>query len=199
MMDSSQALLDDAIEEILRREPLYLSRFPIGFSTIEAQVSRYLRDPVLCRRSPSKIAQTLREAIAYYVDRGVRLNETASDPVGDMLLDSAMSALDPGWEAASSKSTPSSGADLMGALNDAYQEHRTETGFRYFIRYEGTRPLVLVNAIGAPLIPIGLSGPVIFGAVASVGSFSTAFIAVAAITLIGSIIAAPRRYSALPG
>ncbi len=55
----------------------------------------------------------------------------------------------------------------------------------------------LTAAAQVVLIPIGLSGPLVFGAIASVGSFSIAFIAVAAVTIIGSIVAAPKELSLL--
>lgn len=146
-------LVDDALQEILRREPEYLSRFPLGFSTVEAQRSRYLRDPVLSDYSQDQIATAMARAVSHCVARGAHICEDvgAMDPVADMLLDSAIA----GFGSASDVLSSFRGGDidLQATLKNNYCERCTAYGSRYFVRRSGSKPVVLINATGAPLSP----------------------------------------------
>lgn len=152
MAPSCGDLLDDALGEILRREPGYLARFPLAFPAIEGQVAHYLRQPVFCNHSAAAIAQALTDAVAYLAERGASVAEPTQppDPVAEILFDSVMDGLATDGKAVRSKVWPPAPSIVLA---QAYEERRTPAGAHYFVRRNGTRPLVLIHATGVPLGP----------------------------------------------
>lgn len=148
-------LVAGALDEVRRREPDYLARFPLAFPSVSEQAERYRQHPRFARYPAAEIEEALAAGIAHFAGQGASVREAGSgvaDPLAELMLDSVVDAaaaerrdlrLDPRM--------PQSGQPLGEILADGYDERRTPAGTRYFIRRRGDRPLVLVNACGIPL------------------------------------------------
>ncbi len=151
----SDELVERALDEVRRREPGYLARFPLAFPLVSQQAERYRQHPRFARYDAAEIAEALVAGIARFAAHGACVREAAgdaADPLAGLLLDSIVDAaaaergdfrLDP--------RLPRSGRPVAEILTDGYDERRTPAGTRYFIGRQGDRPLVLVNACGIPL------------------------------------------------
>jgi pimeloyl-ACP methyl ester carboxylesterase len=127
------ALLDDAIDEITRREPAYLDRFELAL--------------------PEAAAGTESDVLAHLNECGVKLSPTvpATDPVAAMLLASARDGQAAETGRLPIRPEPRCAGDFAQRFHAAYDERRTPNGIRYFAGRAGERRLLLVTAIGVPI------------------------------------------------
>jgi pimeloyl-ACP methyl ester carboxylesterase len=129
------ALLSEALAEVTRREPTYFSRFrlavPVG----------------------DECANELAPALDYLATRGA-VHDTAAlatDPLSALMLDCAKDACAASQGLLPLQPGPSESLRLPEVLASAYSEHRTDSGRRYFVRRRGSRPVLLISALGVPL------------------------------------------------
>ncbi len=133
-------LLDGAVAEISRRSPDYLSRFPVTLS-IAAERQRH----------PGAPAEQFHAAVAALGRRGVAITEHAgSSRIARVLLDSALDARTAEERGLPLRPCPAPAAPWLDALAEHY-DRRELGGVRYVVRRRGSRPLVLVNAVGVSL------------------------------------------------
>lgn len=146
-------LLDNGLSEVARREACYLQRFPLAFPPVERRVERY-RSMALYESHPAEqIEQVTAETISYLAAQGMEIAEQNSeaDAVALTLLDAGMDAFaamrgDLALQPAK-RPIPS----IVDVLATDYEEKHTGGGRRYFVRRQGSRPLLLINALGIPL------------------------------------------------
>ncbi len=145
-------LLDNTMAEVCRREPAYTSSFPITVP-YEKMVSVYKRQPV-CNELPEGELERALSAGMDYVARGwsrVKPAGAAADPVARFLCDCIVDAFcaDQGLLALQ----PHSGfsGSIGEVLAQQYSKRETRAGVSYYVRNSGSRPLLLINATGAPI------------------------------------------------
>lgn len=150
MRDLVGSLLDNALSEINRREPDYLTRFPVNFPPLAEAAIHYRRPSALDARASVALEEALRSSVAFFEQRGVRQrsSDAANDPIGKMLLDSAIDAFAAGL--GDLRLRPADTPPEVG-FADLYEQRQTAGGRRYLLARAGERPLVLVNACGMPL------------------------------------------------
>jgi pimeloyl-ACP methyl ester carboxylesterase len=145
-------LLDNTLAEVCRREPAYTSFFPINVS-YEGMVSAYAQHP-LCNQLPAgAVEQSLAEGLTYVAKEWARAKEasTATDPIAQFLCDSIIDAFcaDQGLVALQPHTgTKQSMADV---LTQQFSKRQTPQGVSYYVRNGGVRPLLVINATGAPI------------------------------------------------
>jgi pimeloyl-ACP methyl ester carboxylesterase len=127
------SLMLNAVDEIIRRDPGYLSKQPVRTG----------------RAAPDGSSRTQKQFAG-----GKLLSNDAWNSCGGptfhwkLLMASAADA-----EAASSASTAVSSTPkkpIEHVLRDHYEERKLNSGARYFIRRRGRQPLVVINASGVP-------------------------------------------------
>ena len=123
------ALVDEAIAEIDRRDAGYLARFPLSIS----------------RESNSRVEAVLTQIL------GARSALGVPDAVGEAVCRSIADA-----EAAERGELPLKPAGALNRtfddfLSQDYAECRNKDGTRYLVRRHGGRNLLLINACGVPL------------------------------------------------
>ncbi|WP_315833529.1 alpha/beta hydrolase [Bradyrhizobium prioriisuperbiae] len=141
--------IDDAIAEILRRDSTYFERFPLVFPVSEGLPAE--SENGLSSSSHTETAEILATTVSQCRARGatIRQDVSARDPVADMILKTALAGRRPLSEIC----LHADELDLMSCIRVDYREGTTRRGSRYFVRRDGSIPVVLVNAIGAPLDP----------------------------------------------
>jgi len=144
-------LLDLAVGEISRREPGYFRQFPVEIAPLSLTIEDYLSLPLCLGWTESEVAVCIEQSMRYYASIGVTFcrGPGGTDPIARMLLDSAIDAFAAEQDILSLRAPPPIAPSVADVLNDEYDE-RPIAGRRYFIRRSGTRPLVLINAIGLP-------------------------------------------------
>ena len=143
-----QPFLDCALDEIRSRAPDYLERFPLGFPTPDACYDKHVSAYPLTGCSPESFSRTFDAGIDYLRRSGVRVGGEPGDPVAEMLADTLADAacVEPGEP---SVSLPS--AAFRARFDALYEQGRTTSGRRYFVRRGGARPLLLIPALAVPL------------------------------------------------
>jgi pimeloyl-ACP methyl ester carboxylesterase len=146
-------LIDQALSEIVRRDPSYLLQFSLMFPPAAAKAEAYHRRPQFREFYPNEIEQALRTGIDYIEQEGGRVyvGSEQADPVGQMLLDSMMDAFAADKRAISLSSNGHDGRTMPDILQDMYDERRHSDGSRYLVRRLGDHPLLLISACGIPL------------------------------------------------
>jgi len=149
-----RALLDEALSEVIRREPSYFARFALALPPLGAQARHYARHPLFDGCRDAAIEAALSSGIDVLRERGVRVGEAdgEADPVALLLCDSIADA----FAASTGRLGLSAGAGLAAAdaVSAACTERWTASSRRYFMggaRSAAGRPLVLINACGMPL------------------------------------------------
>ena len=153
MSGAFSQLIDDAVEEIRRREPAYFTRFPIALPPPAVCVARYLPHPLFQGASPGELEAALTKGVARCRSRGVRFTDAGGggDPVAGILLDSIMDAFAAEQGRVPLRPAPRPEQEVEHTLTEAYDEGQTGDGRRYFVGRQGDRPLLLINALGIPL------------------------------------------------
>jgi pimeloyl-ACP methyl ester carboxylesterase len=143
------ALLDQAVAEIQRREPKYFHRFRAEIGPLESMVQHYLALPLCQGWTESEVTACLEQSISYYSRHGVIFADQTDgmDPVTRVLLDSAIDVRAAEHGLLSLRAPIPMRSSIAETLAQEYEERSTPSG-RYFIGRRGTRPLVLINAIG---------------------------------------------------
>ena len=134
-------LINNALDEVLLREPNYFSRFAIGVPPLDHP-----------KYSSHEIRQGLGEGMAHMEGLGIRFNHVAEalDPVGELLVDSIVDAVAADQGALPLLPHPREPRSLSDLLSKDYQE-RTADGRRYFIRLREGRAILLISATGIPM------------------------------------------------
>jgi pimeloyl-ACP methyl ester carboxylesterase len=145
-------LLDDALAEITRREPVYLSRFELVLPLFRKQVRRHLAHPLFASFSETEMEAALASAIRHFRKRGVsatvRENDGDGDPVAMLLCCSIADA----YAASLGRLTLFPAVKAPdGDIAHGYEDRRTVNGARYLVRCAGQSPLLLINACGMSL------------------------------------------------
>lgn len=140
------------MEEVCRREPAYTSSFPISVAP-EEMASAYSHHP-LCEKLPAgALEQGLDEGFGYIGKRWTTAKNAsaAKDPVVQFLCDCIVDAFcaDQGLLALE----PQNGVkhSMAEVLAQQYSKRQTPGGVGYYLRKSGSRPLLLINATGAPI------------------------------------------------
>jgi pimeloyl-ACP methyl ester carboxylesterase len=145
-------LLDNTLDEVRRREPAYTSSFPLAVAP-EKMASLYSQHPVCGKLSFGAIEKALGEGLSYVGRAWTRAEQPGSseDPVAQVLCDSIVDAFcaDQGLLALE----PHTGDkhSMVEVLERHYSKRQTPGGVTYFVRNDGGRPLLVVNATGAPI------------------------------------------------
>lgn len=146
-------LLDGGVAEVRRREAQYFSRFPLAFPATEQRIERYRSHRLFRNYTPAQLDEAAVATISHCADRGAKIADEAKepDPVALTLLDSGMDAFAAMHGQLSLKPPPCAIPPVSDVLAADYQEKCTGSGRRYFVRRQGGRPLLLINALGIPL------------------------------------------------
>jgi pimeloyl-ACP methyl ester carboxylesterase len=152
MNSTFYSLLDNTIAEVSRREPTYMSFFPLTVSH-EGMASTYERHPLCNELPPGAAEQALIEGLAYVANGWTKATQpsTGADPMAQFLCDCIIDALcaDRGLLAL----RPHNGCNrsVVEVLAQDYSERQTPEGVGYYIRNRGAHPLLLINATGTPI------------------------------------------------
>ncbi|WP_375412928.1 alpha/beta fold hydrolase [uncultured Bradyrhizobium sp.] len=146
-------LLDGTLNEVRRREASYFERFPIAFPPRDAAVESYLCRSVSAPYPAAWIANALIRGDEYLTSKCLPVTRKAGepDPVARFMFDSMIDAFAAEQGGLSLRPVPDPGARIPEHLAQQYDRRRTAGGVGYLIRRHGSRPLLLLNAIGIPL------------------------------------------------
>ena len=147
------ALLEEALAEIRRRDPTYLSRFRPSAPSLSLMAADYVRHPFCAEYDVTAVERALAEGLRYFASAGAPCAPRAAraDPIAGFLCDSIVDAFCADRGPLTLDRAPRRERALAQILADDYDERRTATGQRYFLRRSGTKPLLLVSALGVPL------------------------------------------------
>lgn len=147
------ALLEETLAEIQRRDPTYLPRFRPGAPSISLMAAGYAHHPLCAGYDSTVIERALAEGLRYFACAGALGGAAAGcgDPVADFLCDSIIDAFFADRGALALKSATRRGRTVAQILAEDYSEGRTPRGQRYFLRRVGTKPLLVINALGVPI------------------------------------------------
>jgi pimeloyl-ACP methyl ester carboxylesterase len=140
------SLMLNAVDEIIRRDPEYLSKQPVRTGRAASNDSshtqkQFAREQALAERC----REFLRQA-------NIPFDDTAAeaDDMWQLLMASATDAEAAEHGAVSLAPSVSLKKPIEHVLRDDYKECRSSSGARYFVRCRGRQPLVLINASGVP-------------------------------------------------
>ena len=140
--DLFHSLMLNAVDEIIRRDPQYLSKQPV-------------RTGRAAPNGPSRTfagSQALVERCVEFLRRAdIPLDDTAveADDAWKLLMASAADA-EAAERGAVSLAPSVSPQPIEHVLRDHYDERKLNNGARYFVRRRGRQPLVVINASGVP-------------------------------------------------
>ncbi|HWZ46244.1 MAG TPA: hypothetical protein VNW97_22415 [Candidatus Saccharimonadales bacterium] len=141
--DLFHALMLNTVDEIIRRDPQYLSKQPvrIGRATPDGPSRTFAGSQALVERC----VEFLRRA-------DIPLDDTAAeaDDAWKLLMASATDAEAAERGAVSLAPSVSPEKPIEHVLRDHYDERKLNNGARYFVRRRGRQPLVVINASGVP-------------------------------------------------
>ena len=140
------SLMLNAVDEIIRRDPEYLSKQPVRTGRAA---------PYGSSRTQKQFAgeQALVERCMEFLRRAnIPFDDTAveADDVWQLLMASATDAEAAERGAVSLAPSVSPKKPIEHVLRDNYEERKLKSGARYFVRCRGRQPLVLINASGIP-------------------------------------------------
>lgn len=147
------SLLDDAIGEVLRREPTYFSRFELAALDPALQTQAYHTHPLFEDYSKAKISECLEIGKAYFIRNGLKYSKDIGkrDAVSAMLFDSVMDAFAAEQGRLLIRPEPFNDSRFVQRFKASYDQHMASNGLRYFISRQGHRPLLLITAVGVPI------------------------------------------------
>lgn len=145
-------LLDNAIAEVHRREPNYRSLFPISVLP-EQMIARYERHPYSGKFAAEVIRGVLTRGFEHINKVWTQSEKVVgvADPIAQFLGDSIIDAFYADQGLLSLEPYSYSGPSVQEILSRAYSERQTAAGVHYYVRTEGTRPLLLINPTGTPV------------------------------------------------
>jgi pimeloyl-ACP methyl ester carboxylesterase len=140
--------LDGALEEIQRRAPDYLARFPLCFTTPGEYYHKFASHHPETAVSSASFFAKFDQGVEHVRRRGARveINSGIDDPVAGMLSESIADAI--GLEDFDAPAGSPAG-EFRSRFEQSYDEGRTK-GRRYFIRKRGKTVLLLITALGIP-------------------------------------------------
>jgi pimeloyl-ACP methyl ester carboxylesterase len=145
-------LLDNTMAEVCLREPTYPSSFPITVS-YEGMVSAYAQHPLCNKLPPGAVEQALIEGLAYVTREWTKAKQAsiAADPMVQFLCDCITDAFcaDKGLLALQPDNRCSE--SIVEVLARDFSERRTPGDVCYYVRNQGTHPLLLINATGVSI------------------------------------------------
>lgn len=136
--DLFHSLMLNAVDEIIRRDPQYLSKQPVRTGSAAPDGS-----------SPGALVE---RCVEFLRRADIPLHVTAgeADDAWKLLMASAADAEAAERGAVSLAPSVSSQKPVEQVLRDDYEERRLSNGARYFIRRRGRQPLVVIHASGVP-------------------------------------------------
>lgn len=140
------SLMRNAVDEIIRRDPQYLSKQPV-------RTGRAAPDRPSGTQKQFAGAQAPVERCVEFLRRAnIPLDDTAgeADDAWKLLMASATDAEAAESGAVSLAPSVSPEKPIEHILRDDYEERKLQNGARYFVRRRGRQPLVLINASGVP-------------------------------------------------
>lgn len=145
-------LLDNTMAEVCRREPSYISSFPIALSH-DRVAQRYTQQPACSALPPDTVEQALVEGLGYFREKWSAAMEpsTAADPMVEFLCDCIIDAACADQGLLSLQPHNGFGGSVAELFRSQYCERRTQAGISYYVRDRGSRPLLLINATGTPI------------------------------------------------
>jgi len=146
-------LVDEALSEVHRREPDYLSRFPIGIPDDVSEIAaRYAGQPLLAAYPAAAIEQAIADGLAHAAKSSPTARRVSGedDPLTGWLCDGIVDALQADRGAVALEPCPPPEKPVSEIFADGYSERRTPAGSRYFVRNGGGRPLLVISATGTP-------------------------------------------------
>ena len=140
------------MEEVCRREPAYISSFPIKVC-LQAAVSAYAQQPPCNQLDSEAVQQALTEGLAYLSKSWERVEQanTVEDPVSQFLCDCIVDAFCADQGLIALQPHNGCGPPIVEVLAQQYTKRQTSQGVYYYVRNSGSRPLLLINATGAPI------------------------------------------------
>jgi pimeloyl-ACP methyl ester carboxylesterase len=145
-------LLDETLAEVCRREPSYASIFPISASHEQMAVA-YRQHPYCSNLPSDAIDRALAEGLAY-VGKGWTKSRQATDsadPVTQLLCDSIIDAFCAAEGIIALRPSQPFNGSMAALLEQQYSRRQSQAGVSYYVRNTGHRPLLLINATGAPI------------------------------------------------
>src|SRR5579863_9648840 len=140
------SLMLNAVDEIIRRDPEYLSKQPV-------RTGRAAPDGSSRTQKQFAGEQALAERCREFLRRAnIPFDDTAveADDMWQLFMASATDAEAAERGAVSLAPSVSLKKPIEHVLRDDYKECRSSSGARYFVRRRGRQPLVLINASGVP-------------------------------------------------
>lgn len=138
----------------MQREPAYFSQFAVGVASSTRAAEDLINNPIVRNHPADEIQLALKEGLAYFTSRGVRISSENGerDPVGDLLLRAITDAFSAAQGELPLEPRTRAHAPFTEVLEREYDQRKTADGIRYFIRRRGTHPLLLITATGIPLV-----------------------------------------------
>jgi pimeloyl-ACP methyl ester carboxylesterase len=142
--------LDGALEEIQRRAPDYLKRFPLCFTTPDDYYQKLVSHYPETAAPSALFFAKFDEGVEHVRRRGARVEKNSSidDPIACMLSEAIVDTI--GLEDIDAPAG-SPAREFRSRFEQSYDEGRTKDGRRYFVRKRGETVLLLITALGIPL------------------------------------------------
>jgi len=146
-------LLDNTLAEVCRREPAYPSFFPISPPRATNMAFAY-RQQALCNQVPlESLEGALNEGFAYFSRWWAEAKQpaTGDDPLTHLLCDSIIDAFCAEQGLLGLEPHHDSNCSIAEVFAQKYSQRQTRGGLGYYVRNEGSDPLLLINATGTPI------------------------------------------------
>src|SRR5689334_20122034 len=146
-------LLDSTLAEVCRREPTYISSFPMGVSHAAKMAFAYRQHPLCNKFHPETLEQVLIEGLAYFRKSWTKSQGASNgdDPVTHFLCDSIIDAFCADQGLLTLEPHRDFNRSASEIFAQEYTQRQTREGVWYYVRNRGRHPLLLINATGAPI------------------------------------------------
>jgi pimeloyl-ACP methyl ester carboxylesterase len=146
-------LLDSALAEVCRREPTYISSFPMGVSHAAKMAFAYRQHPLCNKFHSETLEQALIEGLAYLRKSWTKSQPASNgdDPVTHFLCDSIIDAFCADQGLLALEPNRDLNRSISEVFEQEYTQRQTREGLWYYVRNRGSEPLLLINATGAPI------------------------------------------------
>jgi pimeloyl-ACP methyl ester carboxylesterase len=145
----AEDLLDEALSEIRRRDPVFLKHRNIDLPQAGDAAAFYPEHPLFLALGEAATVDRLARGFAFLARRGLRSRAGPPSLLGRLLCDSIVDAF--AAEAGLIALRPAGPPPALGAVLAADYDQRCTDGVPYSVRRRGSRWLLLVNAVGMPL------------------------------------------------